>query len=505
MKAYEQLRGASGARITFRPPRHAAQALFREAAPRIRIDGAPELFRLQDVSISGMSMLAEYAREIDLSQGDSAQLELVQNGVAIFSGLGRVVRVDETAFGTRIAFGVDSQHIDIPGLVQQNFRALLTPFLNSVDSDSVRMVPAEYRRLCADVLNLLRGYKSVLVQGAELASSSGDASELPALLDECETRILPQWRAFCREGNALGGPLFADKDALAATKRFTERVLMSEFMEGPIWRRSFEKPLGYPGDFQIMNYLYDWDWEGETPYGKLLHRLGLEAARCVCTRMEIVKDTIAEMALARRGQEETRVISLGCGSAREVQRYLEAPAEDGSKISFTLIDQEPKALEYAYNACHPYLIGDAAPASMQCLNLSFMQIVRDRQALAHLPKQHFIYTVGLIDYLSPKLSSALIAKLYEKLEPGGLLVVGNMSDSISGCMWTTEFITDWRLIHRSEAEMRALADDLPTKMVWTKTDSTGDVYLLFIAKPKEAGDASMDEAQPAASIHMLSS
>jgi hypothetical protein len=64
-------------------------------------------------------------------------------------------------------------------------------------------------------------------------------------------------------------------DVLRATKLFTEQVLTPEFMGGPIWNRSYRKPFGYPGDFQMMNYVYEWLPRGATVYEKLLHRLGL--------------------------------------------------------------------------------------------------------------------------------------------------------------------------------------------------------------------------------------
>ena len=51
------------------------------------------------------------------------------------------------------------------------------------------------------------------------------------------------------------------------------------------WWRCYEKPLGYPGDFEVMNYVYTWRHQGETVFGRLLHRIGLHAMECVTSRM----------------------------------------------------------------------------------------------------------------------------------------------------------------------------------------------------------------------------
>ncbi len=48
---------------------------------------------------------------------------------------------------------------------------------------------------------------------------------------------------------------------------------------------------------------------------------------------------------------------------------------------------------------------------------------------------------------------------------------------------TMEFITDWSLYYRNEAEMLAWTKGLEPAMAWTETESTERVRLLFIRKP----------------------
>jgi extracellular factor (EF) 3-hydroxypalmitic acid methyl ester biosynthesis protein len=94
-----------------------------------------------------------------------------------------------------------------------------------------------------------------------------------------------------------------------------------------------------------------------------------------------------------------------------------------------------------------------------------------------------IYSVGLLDYLSDRRARMLTARLYEALAPGGLLIIGNMNETALSNLWPMEFIADWTLEYRNDAQMRGWADGLGAQEYWTETEKTGRVRLLFIRKP----------------------
>jgi len=173
----------------------------------------------------------------------------------------------------------------------------------------------------------------------------------------------------------------------------------------------------------------------------------------------------------------------GCGPAREVELYLKDREASSRPAEFTLIDQDARALKRAYERCYPLTLGDEG-AAVRCLNLSFMELIRaSHRHPTPLQEQDLIYSVGLVDYLSPKLAKSLVGALFARLRPGGLLVIGNMNDTPIGNLWPMEFLADWRLYYRDDAAMRDLASDLDTQQVWTKTDPTGRVYMIYVWKP----------------------
>jgi extracellular factor (EF) 3-hydroxypalmitic acid methyl ester biosynthesis protein len=100
-----------------------------------------------------------------------------------------------------------------------------------------------------------------------------------------------------------------------------------------------------------------------------------------------------------------------------------------------------------------------------------------------LPPQDLIYSVGLLDYLADRRAQSLARSLYETLAPGGLLIIGNMNDTPLSNLWPMEFITDWTLYYRNEAQMLGWVEGMDPAMAWTELESTERVRLLFVRRP----------------------
>jgi SAM-dependent methyltransferase len=446
------------------------------------VDVDSEALTLHDLSMSGLAVLTNGSGEWSDQVGADVPVRLRIGGTVLHEGRGRICRSEQSPFGTKIGLGLTSGYLDIPSIVARQEELSVKRVLDSELDPMTGLVSVEYRRVVADVLHLLRRYKSVLRKLLANGNGSADNPRMAEVLSLCEERMIPEWRALWHDANKAVMPIMGDSEVVGATKRFTELVVTPEFMAGPIWRRSYEKPLGYPGDYEVMNYVYGWKREGETPYGKLLHRMGLEVAECIGTRMTEMQQAIGKILAAAPSGEPARITSVGCGPAQEVANYLQLKSLPGG-AEFTLIDQEYEALSDAYQEIYPETVRLAGAATVRCLQVSFVQLMKASEPFPRLPPQDLIYTVGLVDYLTPRRAQGLVAKLYRQLAPGGLLVVGNMRDTPTGNLWPMEFVCDWTLNYRSEAEMWALAEGLEPASARLEADRTGRVYLLRLRKP----------------------
>jgi extracellular factor (EF) 3-hydroxypalmitic acid methyl ester biosynthesis protein len=472
MRHYEELSGARGRQIHYRAERYRARDLFRRTLPDLALGEAA--FILHDLSMNGLAAFAPQGINDVPDVGTRTPLRLSLKGAVLHDGVGEVSRAEPTPFGTKIAVKAVDRVIDIGHVTAKYQEALVR---SEIEGPATVPVPAAYKLLCAEVLHLLRGYRAALSRFGETQADDAIAAEM---LASCEQRALPLWRALWHQANEIVAPLAGDPDALGAVKRFTELLLTPEFMGGKIWRRSYEKPLGYPGDFEIMNQVYSWRREGASLYDQLLHRLGLDVAECIATRMVMMRQTFAELCLGR-GERVAHIANIGCGPAREVIDYL-AMRELPSPVDFTLLDQDHGALTQAYQSTYAEVIRHKGRAGVSLLHTSFSQLLKAGELFGELPPQDMIYSVGLIDYLTAKRAKALVASLYDRLAPGGRLIIGNMFDTPTGNLWPMECLCDWTILYRGAADMLKLAAGLDGPHT-TTLDPTGRVILLTLEKP----------------------
>ena len=481
MLAYEELKGATGRQIYFRPKRYDAAELFSGAPPKVYVKSAA--FRLGDISLTGISVNANQTVEVSVEVGEIVPIVVKQAGLSIFEGSAKVVRTERSIFGPKVALNLVDDVVDFHSLLRRNAQARISQQLATLDPHVSGLVPAEYRAHCADVLRFLRAYRSVVEASIKPFPHQSTGLSVDEAYEMCAERIIPQWRSLWRAGNQLVAPVMADKKQLEAVKDYTELVLTPELSHGAVWWRSYFKPAGYPGDFEIMNYVYDWQREGPDVYSQLMHRVGLDVAECIGTRMHVVRKVIDDVVRARANGTPARIMSLGCGSAREVELHLKDPAAPQGAVTFTLIDQEQAALSYAFDHAHPLTLKMKPHAKVRPINVAFSDVLRGESWLDEAGPQDLIYSVGLLDYLIDRRARALSARLYERLAPGGLLIIGNMNETELSNLWPMEFICDWHLFYRTEKDMLGWVGGMPHAHAWTETDPTGRVRLLFARKP----------------------
>ena len=481
MLAYEELKGAGGREVWFRAPRYEARKLFPHLPPRVGVKAT--LHKLHDISLGGIAIVCNQASEDIPDVGEVVPITVQQSGLTIFEVNARVCRRENTVFGSKVAFTFVNGFVEFEKLLSRNVQAQIALQSSLFTGETTQLVPRDYRVFCADLLRVLGSYRDLLDENMNLARQFERDFDLDGAFEACEARLVQHWRSLWRTGNDLVRGISDNRDVLEATKAFTEVVVTPVLRRGSIWDRSYAKPLGYPGDYEVMNQVYHWERRGKNVYEMLLHRLGLEVAECIKTRMDVVRANIGRVVQERGATRAARILSLGSGPAREVELFLSSAALKNTRVEFTLIDQEQAALSYAIEKTYPHVLNAKGQARVQCLNMSFTDILRGTGGLSTLPPQDMIYCVGLIDYLADRRAQALTRRLYESLAPGGLLIVGNMNDTPLSNLWPMEYIADWNLYYRGDAEMIAWTAGLQPASVWTELESTERVRLLFVRRP----------------------
>src|SRR5215469_7651564 len=229
----------------------------------------------------------------------------------------------------------------------------------------------------------------------------------------------------------------------------------------PVAARCFHKPLGYAGDFEMMNMIYRDESLGDTLFGRALSRVLLDsdAGQAVRNRVHYLAGKISA-AVARSGpRRPARILSVAAGPAMELQQILRTdPAlVRAGRAEIALLDQDAGALRHAREQIGAVATQAGVEVTLQCLNTS----IRTAIVKGLTGSYDLIYSAGLFDYLKDRTARAAVARLVESLAPGGHAVIGNFSTA-NPTRPFMELFLDWPLHHRSASDLHRLFGDIGT-------------------------------------------
>jgi extracellular factor (EF) 3-hydroxypalmitic acid methyl ester biosynthesis protein len=244
------------------------------------------------------------------------------------------------------------------------------------------------------------------------------------------------------------------------------------------------KPRGYAGDSEMMKMIYLNDYQGDTTFCKLMQKytVGVPAAQSVRNRRTLIMEMLRKFCQTNclAPQEKIKILSVACGPAFELEDILRSPY-DFEKYHFTLLDQDPRALKDATQFISDIEEKYGATAKIDYVNISVRLMLGKTPFKTDPGKFHFIYSMGLFDYLSTPVAKAIISKLYQLLMPGGELVVGNFHVS-NPSKHFMEYWGDWHLFHRTEQEFKNLLSKSSAAEISVIFEDTGSQMFLDINK-----------------------
>lgn len=223
------------------------------------------------------------------------------------------------------------------------------------------------------------------------------------------------------------------------------RKLMAKFYaESGIIHHALNKPHGYAGDFEILEYIYD-----QKPHNSTVTKMGqtidkwalsLSLPRAVRSRKNVLYFLLFESVHA--ANETMRVLSIGSGSARELR---ELPSDILAKMEITLIDKDKNSLEFAKNNLL---------AKVPDLNITLIEDLFSRVKLNS--KFDIIYSFGVFDYLNDRVIENCFKQYIPLLKDDGKFIY-SIKNSAQYQDWFYDIFTSWRFINRSIEDGARLA------------------------------------------------
>ncbi|MCB9893919.1 MAG: class I SAM-dependent methyltransferase [Planctomycetes bacterium] len=269
-------------------------------------------------------------------------------------------------------------------------------------------------------------------------------------------------------------------------KSFAQRELHPLMLVSPFVHRTFTKPLGYAGDYEMVNMILRDSIEGPNTYSRIVNSfvLAREPAEAHRNRIDFLVDLLRhEAAKAVKAGRKFRVLNIGCGPARETERFIQESPECERGV-FTLLDFNEQTLEYARNRLSNAARESGRNVELRFVHKSIHDLLKESARGGQSPEQwDLVFCAGLFDYLSDRICQRLLKLFYSWTSPGGRVAATNVHAS-NPIRLFMEHILDWYLVYRDN---RSFAKLVPAE--WqpkVSTDSTGINVYLVVDKPEAA-------------------
>ena len=279
-----------------------------------------------------------------------------------------------------------------------------------------------------------------------------------------------------------------EEPEIAVHKSYARRELHPIMLCSPFLYRSYTKPLGYAGDYEMVNMMLRPPHEGSSAFAKLLNYALLNTPPVVAHRNRI--DYLVAMLRAecarRAAQGTTRIFNLACGPAVEVQRFLR-DCKESDFAEIDLLDFNAETLDYASERVREACSSGGRTTRIRCFQRSVHQLLR---AASQGGEDEFtgydvVYCAGLFDYLSQRVCARLVELFCSMVKPGGMVIVTNVADCNPSKGWM-EYLVEWNLVYRGHQEMREL---VPDKFAVKRTNLVADATGVNLFLEIELADA----------------
>ncbi|MGZ9722157.1 class I SAM-dependent methyltransferase [Rhizobium miluonense] len=246
----------------------------------------------------------------------------------------------------------------------------------------------------------------------------------------------------------------------------------SFLLQDPLTRWSFEKPRGYSGDAQLLDFIYehpavDVQVKAASPLGAEIYDFTRRAASAVAVR-ERRTLLAAHVDAVADEKENAEVLAIAAGHLREAER---SNALKSSKLKrWVALDQDPISVGTVSSAFHGTCI--------EAVNGSVRTILGRAQKLGTFD---FIYAAGLYDYLAESVAVKLTERCLQMLKPGGKFLLANFAQDI-GVEGYMETFMNWPLIWRTDRDVQSIIDKVKHPIAdsaVTRGENGGVIYAVL--------------------------
>jgi len=354
--------------------------------------------------------------------------------------------------------------------------------------EKVHQVAPDFKVVVADIQTLLMDLRRWLEQ-VELGIRSDPSMDRLKVerdvLEDLKAPILPTVTTLFRRFEEAAESV--PQEFQPVHRAYVKRQIHPLVLCSPFIYRTFQKPLGYAGDYEMVNMILRDPHEGSSLFAKILNLYILSQAPAEAHRNRVkylLEKLRAETLRASKPGSPARIFNLGCGPAGEVQAFL-IQEDVCERAHLTLLDFNDETLAQTSRLLDDLKMRHRRATPIELVKKSVNQVLKDGHKDPTGKGYDFIYCAGLFDYLSDRICRRLMDIFYSMLAPGGLLVATNVEAS-NPIRHLMEYVLEWHLVYRDPVQMATLAPEAaPPGSCRVLPDTTGINIFLEVRKPAD--------------------
>lgn len=309
-----------------------------------------------------------------------------------------------------------------------NAESLAFTVIQKIDLDDIKNVSSEEKVLYIEALDTIQKIENLCTT----------YSQLPFTFQNYQSFETYIW-SFLNKLNECTAQA-NDLKVVEKLKQSFRSKIHKFLTQSLISSRALTKPFGYPGDYTMMQYLYDNQPISPTHIGKYFDQFFLNdpLARAVVNRVTTMSQKLSEF-IQESPNESLNILNIASGPGFDLIKI--ASTRHDKQVTVHCFDQEPESLAYV-----------KAQVAAVNINTTFKFYKADIRTFFKEWNQglkfDYIYNIGLADYLTDRILQKLMQESINNLFPGGKLVIAHKDYTLFPS-YHPAWLYDWNFIERS--------------------------------------------------------
>ncbi|MEM9080543.1 MAG: class I SAM-dependent methyltransferase [Verrucomicrobiota bacterium] len=317
-----------------------------------------------------------------------------------------------------------------------------------------------FRAVAADLENYLTGLENWChqVECGWLSGSEDRAEREGDLLAKTAPYVAKEIESHFADYEVIANKI--EPELRQQHRRHLMKAVHRFILQSPFSYRCFKKPLGYAGDYEMVNLMLGNSFQGPNLFSKLLNHAFLKTGPVLAhqNRITYLTETLTQVISSRAAEgKRTRILNLGCGPAQEIQDLIRN-SPDVEWCDIELLDFSDETLRYTEKRLAQACEDRGVEVNYRLIEESIQGFLKKaaRGKDFELNSYDVVYCAGLFDYLQQRFCTKLVSAFRDLAKPGGLVLVTNVSDKNTIPNVMEDFL-EWSIIHRTDEEMLELA------------------------------------------------